>query len=136
MGRYPSGEVIARSLLLAAGIATVAACGAQSSGGAAGGGLYGSVRLSPSSPVCVAGRPCSKPARGFKLVFSAGGRTVTTTTNRRGNYRVQLRPGRYVVRAAAASRNASPKAGLQPRAVTVPSSGFAKRNFVYDSGIR
>jgi hypothetical protein len=136
MERYPSGEVIARSLLLAAGIATVAACGAQSSGGAGGSGLYGSVRLSPSSPVCVAGRPCSKPARGFKLVFSANGRSVTAKTNTRGNYRVQLRPGRYAVRAAAASRNASPKAGLQPHFVSVPSSGFAKRNFVYDSGIR
>lgn len=128
--------MIARSLLFAAGIATVAACGAQSSGGADAGGLYGAVRISPSSPICQAGQSCSKPARGFKLVFSASGRTVTTTTNRRGNYRVQLKPGRYVVRAAAASRNASPKAGLQPRTVTVPSSGFARRNFVYDPGIR
>jgi hypothetical protein len=136
MRRYPSGEVIARSLLLAAGAATVAACGAQGSGGADGAGLYGTVRISPASPVCLAGTSCSKPARGFKLVFSAGGHTVTTTTNRRGRYRVQLTPGRYIVRAAAATRNASPKAGLQPRTVSVPSNGFARRSFVYDSGIR
>jgi hypothetical protein len=136
MESYPSVEVIARSLILAAGIATLAACGAQSSGGADGSGLYGTVRISPSSPVCLAGTSCSKPARGFKLVFSAGGHTVTATTNARGRYRVQLASGRYVVRAAAASRNASPKAGLQPRAVSVPSSGFVRRNFVYDSGVR
>ena len=128
--------MIARSLLLAAGAATVAACGAQSSGSADGAGLYGTVHISPASPVCLAGTSCSKPARNFKLVFSAGGRTVTATTNRRGRYRVQLGAGRYVVRAAAASRNASPKAGLQPRMVSVPSRAFARRDFVFDSGIR
>ena len=115
----------------------MAACGAQSSGGAGGGGLYGTVRISPASPVCLVGTSCSRPARGFKLVFSGNGRTVTAKTNARGHYRVQLASGRYVVRAAAASRNnASPKAGLSPRTVSVPGNGFAKRNFVYDPGIR
>ncbi|HSC49662.1 MAG TPA: hypothetical protein VLD16_05295 [Gaiellaceae bacterium] len=128
--------MIGRCLLIAAVVATVAACGAQSSGGASDGGLYGTVRISPATPVCVSGRPCSRPARGFKLLFSRGGHTVTATTDGRGRYRVHLSAGRYLVRAAAASRNASPKAGLQPRAVSVPGTGFARRNFVYDSGIR
>lgn len=136
MWSYPSREVIARSLILAGGIATVAACGAQSSGGAGGGGLYGTVRISPASPVCLVGTSCSRPARRFKLVFSGNGRTVTARTNARGHYRVELASGRYVVRAAGASRNASPKAGLSPRTVSVPGNGFAKRNFVYDPGIR
>lgn len=127
---------MARSLLIAATVATVAACGAQSSGGASDGGLYGTVRISPAAPVCASGRSCSRPARGFKLVFSAGGHTVTATTNARGRYRVHLAAGRYVVRAAAASRNASPKAGLQPHAVSVPSGAFERRDFVYDAGIR
>jgi len=126
--------VIVRSLILAAGIATVAACGAQSSGSASGGGLYGTVRLSPASPVCQTGSSCSRPARHFKLLFSAGGRTVTATTNMKGHYRVQLGGGRYTVRAATTST--SPKHGLQPRTVRVPSSSFARRDFVYDSGIR
>ena len=126
--------MLARSLILAAGIATVAACGAQSSGGADG-GLYGTVRISPSSPVCLAGKPCSKPARGFKLVFSASGHTATATTDARGRYRVRLGSGRYRVRAGSLV-GASPKRGLQPRAVTVPGGGFAKRDFVYDAGIR
>jgi hypothetical protein len=29
-----------------------------------------------------------------------------------------------------------PKSGLRPRTVKVPSGAFAKRDFVYDSGIR
>ena len=135
MRRYPTREVIARSLIAAAVVATVAACGAQSSGGASDGGLYGTVRISPSMPVCLAGKSCSKPARGFKLVFAANDHTVTATTDARGRYRVRLGGGRYTVHAGKAV-GASPKRGLQPRAVTVPSGSFAKRDFVYDSGIR
>jgi hypothetical protein len=59
---------------------------------------------------------------------------VTATTNASGRYRVQLSGGSYTVRAATA--NTSPKHGLQPRSVRVPSSGFVRRNFVYDTGIR
>ena len=127
--------MIARNLIVAAGIATVAACGAQSSGGASGGGLYGTVRISPTSPVCAIGNPCSKPARHFKLVFTANGHSVTATTDARGHYRVRLAGGRYGVRAGS-SVSVSPKRGLQPRTVTVPSGSFGKRNFVYDTGIR
>lgn len=112
----------------------MAACGAQSSGGASGGGLYGTVRISPSSPLCARGASCSKPARGFKLVFRGHGRTVTTKTDAKGLYRVRLGGGTYAVRAGTASM--LPKSGLQPRTVKVPSSGFARRDFVYDSGIR
>ena len=135
MQRYPSAEVIARSLLLLpAVVATVAACGAQSSGGASAGGLYGTVRLSPSSPLCARGTSCSKPARNFKLIFRGNGRTVTVKTNVKGHYRVQLDAGTYAVRAGTVSM--LPKSGLRPRAVKVPSGAFAKRDFVYDSGIR
>jgi hypothetical protein len=134
MRRYPSGEVIARSLLAAAVLASAAACGAQSPSSASGSGLYGSVRVSPSSPVCLAGKACSKPAHGFKLVFSGGGRTVTARTDAHGRYRVRLARGRYLVLAAGMPQ--LPKRGLQPGAVTVPNGGFARRDFVYDPGIR
>jgi hypothetical protein len=134
MRRYPSGEVLARSLLIAAVFVT-AACGAQSSGSAGGSGLYGSVRISPASPVCGANSACTRPARGFRLVFSRNGKTVASAkTDREGRYRVQLGRGRYVVRAGRVA--VSPKSGLVPRQVTVPSGRFAKRDFVYDSGIR
>lgn len=125
-----------RSLLIAAGVASAIGCGAQSSASSPAGGLYGSVRISPSTPVCLAGKSCAKPAHGFKLAFSSSGRTVTVTTDAKGRYRVRLEPGRYAVRAAGKSRNPSPKAGLQPHAVSVPGDRYAKRNFVYDSGIR
>lgn len=126
--------MIARSLLAAAAVATAAACGAQSSGSAVSGGLYGIVRLSPGSPVCGTGSSCLTPAKNFKLSFTGHGRTVTATTNNRGQYRVKLVGGRYVVRAP--GRNTLPKRGVQPSVVTVPDGRFAKRNFIYDTGIR
>jgi hypothetical protein len=126
--------VSVRIALAFATVALVAACGAQSSGGAGGSGLYGTVQVSPGMPTCGAGTSCRRPARGVKLVFSAHGKTVTATTDRNGRYRVRLDRGRYAVHAGLASR--SPKRGLQPQAVTVPRGRFAKRDFTYDTGIR
>lgn len=125
----------ARIFVAFATVAIVAACGAQTSGGSPGSGLYGTVRVSPGTPTCRAGTACRRPARGVKLVFSASGKTVTATTDRDGRYRVRLDRGRYLVRTSGlASR--SPKRGLQPRVVTVPRGRFAKRDFTYDTGIR
>lgn len=117
-------------------VVLAAACGAQSSSGTggAGSGLYGTVRVSPGTPTCSAGSSCRRPARGFRLVFSANGKTVTATTDRNGRYRVRLGRGRYLVRPGLGSD--SPKRGLQPRAVNVPRDRFARRDFTYDSGIR
>jgi len=126
--------VSARILIGLAIAALAAACGAQSSGGASGSGLYGTVKISPAGPVCQAGTTCSRPARAFRLRFSANGKTVTATTDRNGRYRVRLERGRYTVHAANAAD--SPKRGLQPRIVNVPRGRYAQRNFVYDSGIR
>ena len=113
-----------RILPIAAAVATVAACGAQSSGGGSGAGLYGTVRIQPATPVCQAGRSCSKPARHFRLVFVQRGKTVTSTTDGRGRYRVSLDPGRYGVRR------------VNPGLAIVPSGRFARRDFTYDAGIR
>jgi hypothetical protein len=126
--------VSARIFLVFATVALAAACGAQSSGGTSGSGLYGTVRVSPGTPTCRAGTSCRRPARGVKLVFSANGKTVTATTDRNGRYRIRLHRGRYVVHVGLVSR--SPKRGLQPRVVKVPQGRFAKRDFTYDTGIR
>ena len=113
-----------RILPIFAAVATAAACGAQTSGGGSSAGLYGTVRISPATPVCQAGRSCSKPARHFRLVFVQQGQTVTATTNDHGRYRVDLDPGRYGVRR------------VKPALATVPSGRFARRDFTYDAGIR
>jgi len=126
--------VIARILLASAALALGTSCGAQNSGGSSGSGLYGTVRVSPGTPTCVAGTQCNRPARRFRLVFSAHGRTVTATTDRNGRYRVRLERGRYLVRPALGG--SFPKRGLEPQTVSVPRGRFARRDFTYDTGIR
>ena len=126
--------MLARLFVALAAVLLAASCGAQSSGGAAGSGLYGTVSVSPGTPTCSAGSSCRRPARGVRLVFSANGKTVTARTDRNGRYRVRLDRGRYAVRARLDA--GSPKRGLQPRAVTVPRGRFVKRDFTYDTGIR
>jgi hypothetical protein len=126
--------VIARILLALVAVALGTSCGAQSSGSTGGSGLYGTVHVSPGTPSCRSGTSCRRPARGFRLVFSANGRTVTTKTDHDGRYRVQLDRGRYVVRPGVAGTFR--KRGLQPTTVTVARGRFARRDFSYDTGIR
>src|SRR5438105_14087386 len=80
--------------------AALAAAVVVSSAGAAtsSSGLRGLVMRGPIAPVCVAGQPCSEPAKNVTLVFSRNGQIVRRTkTNDQGRYRVALAPGLYVV---------------------------------------
>jgi hypothetical protein len=134
MRRYPSGEVLRGIVVGLIAVAAAAACGSQSSSGTGGSGVFGTVQISPASPVCRTGTSCSRAAKRFRLVFSRNGRSVTVTTDAHGRYRVTLERGRYSVRPAV--RPTNPKQGLQPAAVTVPRGRFVKRDLTYDSGIR
>ena len=97
-------------------------------------GLRGTVVLSPARPVCIEDEPCTKPAVGFKLVFSRAGVVVARTTTRAdGSYRIQLRAGVYTVRAPLAPRVG---AGLTPRLAAVLKGRFARVDFTIDTGIQ
>jgi hypothetical protein len=122
--------LIARILVGLGSAFALAGCGSTATGGTDG-GLFGTVRISPATPVCRTGSTCSRPARGFRLVFVKSGAQVTTTTDRNGRYRIRLGRGRYAVRPGHSLRR-----GLQPARVTVPGGRFAKRDFTYDPGIR
>jgi hypothetical protein len=96
-------------------------------------GLFGTVVISPSTPVCRAGTPCTAPAPGIRLTFSRGGtavRSVVTTST--GHYRIVLAPGVYSVRPA----NQSKMTRLAPTTVTVAQGVARRRNFTIDTGIR
>jgi hypothetical protein len=121
--------VIARIVVGFATAFALTGCGSSVAGGTDS-GLFGTVRISPATPVCRTGSTCSRPARGFRLVFVMNGVQVTTT-DRNGRYRIRLERGRYAVRPGRAL-----KRGLQPARVTVPGGRFAKRDFTYDPGIR
>lgn len=91
--------------------------------------LHGAVRIGPTTPVCSAGVPCSKPAVHAVLTFSRGTSRVRVTTDARGRYRVRIAAGTWTVRANTGMR-------LSPVRIVVPRAVTAVRNFAIDTGIR
>jgi hypothetical protein len=117
------------TLSVVAALALVWVAGASSQGSVTG-GLRGLVTIGPTTPVCRAGEPCSKPATGVVLAFTHGMRRVSTRTDRTtGRYRVLLPAGVWSVRASAGMR-------ISPAMVNIASTRVTARNFLIDTGIR
>jgi len=117
-------------------LAALAAAVVASSAGAAtsSSGLRGLVTRGPIAPVCVAGQPCSEPAKNVTLVFSRNGRVVRRArTNDQGRYRVALAPGLYSVRLTPKPRIGR---GLEPVRARVLRAHFRRVDFSIDTGIR
>ena len=95
-------------------------------------GLAGKVLRGPVTPVCIVTRPCQVPASAT-LAFRQTGREVARVrSTKTGEYRISLPPGRYAVRPAFHH----PLWRISPQAVRVPSGGYARVNFLIDTGIR
>jgi hypothetical protein len=98
-------------------------------------GLHGVVTRGPTTPVCVAGKPCSAPAQGVVLVFSRNGHGAgRARTDASGRYRVTLAPGTYAVRLGGSSLGGIER--LQPTRATVRRGVVARLAFSIDTGIR
>jgi len=127
--RLGAGVAVALLLLPAAG-----------SGGAAGSGLYGTVRKGPVTPVCQQGVPCDAPAQ-LTLVFTRTSPDGTVQSAQKwrvrsteqGKYRIAVDPGFYTVRSTV-------KIGMtklpKPHAVHVRAGHWDKINLFFDTGIR
>ena len=109
------------------------ALGATSAHAVAPSGLRGLVTRSPITPVCMAGVPCSAPARSTPLVFFRTGRSVSTQTDGTGHYRFALAPGWWNVRTARTFRIGS---GISPSRFRVFAARFRVVNLDIDTGIR
>jgi hypothetical protein len=117
---------VIRLLLAAAALALAAPAAAQSPSG-----LYGKVTRGPLSPVCRVGYPCDAPAKTTRFLLQRPGHATWVHTTSTGAYRVQLKPGRYVV-----TTGTFGPGGIKPSTVTVPASGYLRVNFRIDTGIR
>jgi hypothetical protein len=91
--------------------------------------VHGTVRIGPTTPVCRAGVPCSKPAAHVTLTFAHGARKVQARTDAAGRYRVRLAPGTWTL---------TTRFGIRPAPIrfVVPRAASASRNFSIDTGIR
>ncbi len=108
----------------------IAAPAASSSGKS---GLRGVVMRGPTSPVCRVDEPCEAPAANVVLVFKRNGHVVArTTTGPKGEYRVGLKLGRYVVTTATRTIGT----GLTPRTVVVRRARFTRVDFHLDTGMQ
>lgn len=118
-------------------IVTIAAAVVASSGAAATTprfGVWGVVTRGPITPVCMAGTPCTGPAKHVRLVFSQNGQAVAqVTTDDTGKYRLPLRAGLYAVRLAAGSAMVRT---LEPSKARAVSTRWVRVDFSYDTGIR
>ena len=101
-------------------------------------GAEGILVISPSTPVCIVGQPCSAPAPGITLVFEQAGQAVgTIVTGTGGEYRVALPPGSYTVR----TPSAAPGGGIEVvdrsgNDVVVPEGAYTHADLTLDVGIR
>ena len=93
-------------------------------------GLRGVVTRGPTQPVCMVGRPCTKPAANVTLTFTRGGVPHRVVSTKTGIYRIALRPGTYRLTIAGA------RFGYMPHTVVVPAGRLVVRNVSIDTGIR
>lgn len=90
--------------------------------------VYGLVTIGPITPVCRVGVPCDKPGARVKLTFTRSGHSFSTITNSSGNYRIEIAPGIYAVRASAGM-------SMRPRNINVRAPR-THLDFSIDTGIR
>ncbi len=91
--------------------------------------VYGTVRIGPTTPVCRAGVPCTKPAAHVVLTFTHGASRVRVTTDGVGRYHLRLRAGTWRVQIRVGM-------SIFPAVFLVPRTARAHRTFAIDTGIR
>src|SRR4051794_25475532 len=98
-------------------------------------GAWGVVTRGPIVPVCVAGQPCSAPARHVQLVFSQNGQALAqATTDDNGKYRLPLKAGVYTVKVG--TQGARVGRGLEPTKLRTVATRWVRVDFSLDTGIR
>lgn len=94
-------------------------------------GLYGHATKGPLTPVCSVSVPCSGPATSARIGFAMRGRAIRwIRTDRNGDYRVGLPPGRYKLKSRIGF------GVVHPAFVRVTAGRYARADLTLDTGIR
>ncbi len=98
--------------------------------------ISGTAMVSPTSPVCQFGGPCSKPLLSYSVEVndSAGKKVAKTKSDMDGKFRVKVKPGRYTLIGTAIPVNLAIGGGQQP--VVVADGEDVRVVIRFDSGIR
>jgi hypothetical protein len=117
-------------------LATLTACGSETTAAAPDSGISGRVLLGPTCPVETVDEPCpDQPASGVEVQVkkpqadSQGSVVARATTDEDGRFRLAVAPGRYEITA---------EAGMfcKPMEVEVPEADFVSIVVACDTGIR
>jgi len=125
-----------RAMLAGAAVLLAAGCASSASTSATTRTVVGRVLSAPSCPVQRAGVPCPpRPVAGASVeAIQTGDVAASTHTDGRGGFSLQLRPGRYVIRATNVGALATT---AQRQVVVAAHKGPALViRLVVDSGIR
>src|SRR4051812_47686297 len=93
------------------------------------GGLHGTVTRGPITPVCIAGSPCTAPAKHLRISFVRAASTRTVETDGAGRFTIRLAAGSWAIRIRGVR-------GYQPKSVVVPRGRFRAVAISIDTGIR
>src|SRR3954452_9942246 len=115
--------VLAVAVLIAAPAATSATAPS---------GLRGTVKRSPSTPVCRSDKPCSAPAYVWLVFTRAGAKPVRVHTTKAGAYRILLHPGIYAITTTLTGIGRTPT----PKAAHVRVGHVDQLDLTIDTGIR
>ena len=104
---------------------------------AEGSGITGTVLAGPQCPVVMAGSPCPDlPLQAtLRIDEVGGGASETVESGSDGQFRLELRPGEYVVTALPDGNGPFPAPPAE-QAVTVREGAFTEVTVSYDTGIR
>ncbi|MHB1597211.1 MAG: carboxypeptidase regulatory-like domain-containing protein, partial [Streptosporangiaceae bacterium] len=98
--------------------------------------VTGRVAAGPVTPVAQAGHPASRPLPGVRVEALRGTRVAAVArTDRRGYYRLRLRPGLYVIMVRVRGLPAQLPADTR-RTILVSAGTRQTVNFTVDTGIR
>jgi len=111
------------------------------SGATAANGIQGLVLRGPTTPVCMAERPCSSPVGGASVTVRRLSSPLAAVaargrTDLKGRFRFALAPDSYVVTVTMGSATRSLRPRSSTRRVLVQPGRFANVRFVFDTGIR
>jgi hypothetical protein len=120
--------------LLAAVLVSASACGSSGPGSAGEATVTGRVLSAPSCPVERADSPCPpRPVANASVVALRGQETVASThTDATGRFRLQVQPGRYLIRAT----NVGGLGSTAEKSVLVKAGQTTRLTLTVDSGIR
>jgi hypothetical protein len=95
-------------------------------------GIYGTITIGPTTPVCRIDLPCDRPYSTTIVVSNSEGEVTRFISDKEGHFNVALLPGTYRLSPVGSDR----LPWMSPQSVTVTAGLYTQVDIQFDSGIR